>query len=405
MKRFIVLVLDGFGVGEMGDVPIVRTDDIGANTALSVLKSNPSLHFPNLEKLGLGNILGDTIYLNNNPNATVGRSELMHWGADTFFGHQEIMGTVPKKQLMEPIKNNIDEIRKKLLANGHLVENIYGTNSDIMLLVDKHAIVCDNVDTDPGQVYNVAAALDSIEFERVLSIAKIMRSVVKVPRIIALGGYGVTVERILQGTLEKPGGYIGISSPLAGVYENNYTCVHIGYGVDPSVQLPYALSTHGIPTYLVGKAADVIANTDIGENYPMVDTDKVMDIITDLLDTKDRGFFCVNVQETDLAGHSENVERYGQILKKADNGIGHILEKLKPDDILCVMADHGNDPLIGHLRHTREMVPIMVYGKKIRPCDFGLRNTMSDVAKTALNYFGYTDGIEGGTSFLSKILI
>ena len=76
-----------------------------------------------------------------------------------------------------------------------------------------------------------------------------------------------------------------------------------------------------------------------------------------------RDSICTNVQETDLAGHSQSTKTYREILETADRKLGEMLPLLTEDDILVVMADHGNDPLIGHSRHTRECVPLLVYKK------------------------------------------
>lgn len=79
-----------------------------------------------------------------------------------------------------------------------------------------------------------------------------------------------------------------------------------------------------------------------------------------------RGFICTNVQETDLAGHSQDASWYKTLLEIADEKIGRIIKKLNEQDILVIMADHGNDPLIGHNKHTRENVPLLIYKKGLQ---------------------------------------
>ena len=111
------------------------------------------------------------------------------------------------------------------------------------------------------------------------------------------------------------------------------------------------LSKVGIHTYLYGKVADIVQN-ETGTSYTsVVDTDQVFELLIN--DLKDKsGFFCANVQETDLSGHQQDPKRYWNILEKADRGLAAVIETMDQNDLLVVMADHGNDPFIGHTKHT-----------------------------------------------------
>ena len=195
MKRFVVLVLDSFGIGEMKDVEIVRPQDVGANTYKSVLESNPNLSIPNLERLGIANAaeleIGNIKY---SKEAVYGKANLKHFWCDTFYGHQELMGTYPKKPKVEPFYKVIDEVEKKLKEYGYSVER-FGSPQEI-LVINKCATVGDNLEADLGQVYNITGALDLISYDELLKIGRIVRNVVKVPRVIAFGGEEVTLENI-----------------------------------------------------------------------------------------------------------------------------------------------------------------------------------------------------------------
>jgi phosphopentomutase len=403
LKKFMVIVLDGFGVGQMEDVPRIRPQDTGANTCLHILESSPELKFPTLEKLGLMNIVGKEMpAMKFSPGATFGKAELMHDGADTFFGHQEIVGTRPRKPFGEPIKNKIDLINQTLIQNGYHVV-FYQGKKERMLIVENAVTVADNVECDPGQAFNVTAAIDLIEFDEVLKIGKLVRSVSKVPRVIAFGGRGVTIDHILSAVEEYDNGYIGINAPKSGVYNEDYHCVHLGYGVDREVQVPTILGRAGFPVYLLGKAADVIQNP-FGTSISIVETSLVLHKMIDIAEKLDSGFVCCNVQETDLAGHQQSVDKYADVLQKADSLIGDLMQGMGEEDILVVMADHGNDPTIGHPHHTRECVPLMVYGSRVRVCNIGVRKTLSDVGATAAEYFGVRIP-ENGIGFLNEILL
>ncbi|MBQ6820262.1 MAG: phosphopentomutase [Clostridium sp.] len=402
MSKFIVVVLDGFGIGEMNDVKETRPQDINSNTCVHILERKKDLNMPNLEKLGLMNIIGKEINgMRRSPNATYGKSNLTHFGADTFFGHQEIMGTKPKMPFREPIKNKVDEIYEALKNDGYNVKYKYGNNEKYLVVEDALA-VADNIECDLGQAFNITSALDLIPFKRVLEIGQIVRSIATVPRVITFGGRGITLEDILNAEEEKEGGYIGINAPKSGVYNTGYECIHLGYGVNPHTQVSTILSEYNIPVYLLGKVADVVIN-EKGTSIPMVDTEEVLSRTIDLSKQVDKGFICCNVQETDLSGHSENVDKYAEKLQIADRLIGELMNTIHGDDILLIMADHGNDPTIGHSKHTREMVPIMIYGENLRKGYIGERKTLSDVGATVADYFRVRRP-ENGESFLKNIM-
>ncbi|WP_434302921.1 phosphopentomutase [Clostridium botulinum] len=401
MNRFIVIVLDGFGVGYMKDVKVVRPLDVGANTCKHILEKNPEFKLPNLEKLGLMNALGEEIgILKFQENVTFGKAELTHFGADTFMGHQEIMGTLPKLPIKEGFITVINKVYEELKNRGYKVEIKEGKEGKF-LIVNNALTIADNIEADLGQAYNITAALDIMPFEDVLTVGKIVREHSRVSRVITFGGEDITLENILNAVEEKGNGFIGINAPKSGVYNKGYQCIHLGYGINAEVQIPTILGKKGIDVTLLGKVADIVSN-EYGKSISCVDTEEVLKLTIKEMKSMDKGFICTNVQETDLCGHRENVEEYFKKLSIADKYLGEIIKELQEDDILLVMADHGNDPTIGHSRHTREMVPLLVYGPKVKKVSLGIRNTLSDVGATVADYFGITCP-ENGTSFLDSI--
>jgi phosphopentomutase len=405
MSKFIVLVLDGFGVGYMDDVLEVRARDYGSNTALHILDKVPNSKWSNLEKLGLMNILNiETEVMKKVENCVIGKSKLQHHGGDTFLGHQEIMGTKTEKPLNKPFSYYIDEVENKLKEKGYTVER-KGENVKFLWVNDKVAIG-DNLETDLGQVYNVTTTFKETTFEEELEIAQVVRDIVKVERVIVFGGTMATKESILGAAREKEGKYMGIDAPLSLVYEEGYMVRHMGYGVDPNTQVPTILANNGIDVTLIGKVADIVYNAKGKSFINLVDTKTILELTLKEMDNMKKGFMCINVQETDLSGHAQNSERYSKILTIADEYIGKILEKLGDEDILVITADHGNDPTIGHSQHTRENVPLLIYNKKLnnRYINVGLRNTMSDTAATVLKYFGINEKLEHGQSYLELLI-
>lgn len=400
--KFIVIVLDGFGVGAMDDVPEVRPADTGSNTCRHIFETVPGLTLPNLSGLGLANILGQAFPgLPKSGSATYGRARLAHYWADTFFGHQEIMGTEPKMPFGEPINNGeIEPIASALRAADFNVKIHSVSNGHSLLVVDDACTVADNIECDPGQAFNVTAAIDDIPFERELEIGRIVRSLAKVPRVITFGGRCVDLDDLLS-AIEVHGDYVGVNAPKSGVYDRDYNCVHMGYGVDERVQVPYILGKQGVDVHLLGKVADVCANR-YGESESIVDTAEVLNRTLELARQPGSRFICANVQETDLAGHAEDPVRYADRLAVADERIGDIIGAMAPEDILIVMADHGNDPTIGHPHHTRELVPIMIRCASAPTGFIGERSTLSDVGASVADYFG-VPAPENGASFLPSL--
>ena len=400
-KRFIIIVLDGFGIGAMKDATIVRPGDEKANTLKSILHDHPDMKLPTLEKLGLMNAYGsESLNMKFNPLANYGKSELMHFGADTFMGHQEIMGTLPKKPTVDPFQTHVKAVCKILEDNGHKVDVV--TRLGLSYVVcDDYVTVADNLEADLGMCYNVTAPLDYISFEKELEIGELVRQVVTVGRVIVFGGTGNNMQDLYNAEEIRENKFIGIASAKSKSYLQGYQCRHLGYGVDKNVQAPTILTNASIPVTLIGKVADIVAN-DGGTSISCVPTVECMDLTYNAILNTDKGFICTNIQETDLAGHGQDSTRYKEVLEQADAGLSKILPLLTEDDILIVQADHGNDPNIGSSRHTRECVPLLIYKKGLEGVNVGVRKTMSDNGATCCDFFG-VDMPENGTSYLNLL--
>ena len=413
-KRFIVIVLDSYGIGAMDDVPTLRPADIGANTCRQIFKHLPNLRLPNLQKMGLGNAFiaagGNLSDLPQNvlceqKEATFGVHKLAHFGADTFWGHQELMGTKPLKPFNAPFSESLQKVRETLVKAGFKIDLYTGNNdknAPAILVVNDALTIGDNVETDLGNNYNVTAALDVMPFAEVLKVGRLVRSVVKVSRVIVFGGKKVSLSDLLNAYETTQNRFAGVSAPKSGVYAEAYEVQHLGFGVDPETQIPHCLDEINVRTHLIGKVADIIENPN-GLMNPCVDTQEVMDGVLMSMQALEHGFICANVQETDLAGHRENAALYAEKLQVADAGIGKIIAALLPNDILVITADHGNDPTIGHAKHTRELTPLLIYGQKVKTGFVGLRESLADTGATAAEFFG-AKAPQFGKSYLAEIL-
>ncbi|QBX68373.1 phosphopentomutase [Serratia quinivorans] len=409
MDKFVVLVIDSFGVGAMGDVPEVRPQDIGANTCGHILQRLPNLQLPMLEKLGLINALhiaepGHRVSaMQESPTAAFGVALLQHEGGDTFMGHQEIMGTLPLPPVRMPFSTRLEKVEQALKNEGFKVERYPAHNSELRLLwVNDAVAIGDNLEADLGQVFNVCGNLSAISFEQVEKIGRVVRSCVEVGRVIAYGGLLESSEQILAAVEVKDNRFIGINSPKAGVYRNGFQVIHLGYGVDASVQVPQQLYQQGILTVLVGKVADIVENPQ-GRNYQqLVDSQTILDITLDELQRPGPAFICTNIQETDLAGHAQDAERYAERLQLVDASLAKLISAMDGSDCLVVMADHGNDPTVGHSKHTREQVPLLIFRPGQAACSLGIRTTLSDVGATVCEFFN-AKAPYNGRSFLAAL--
>lgn len=401
--RFIVIVLDSFGVGAMADVPKVRPADVNSNTALHIIEKKPEIQLPTLVQLGLMNTIGsESGRLKISKDANWGTSNLGHQGADSFLGHQEIMGTTPPIPLNQAFNEMINQVEKHLVDLNYHVRRVGEVNEPDILVVNESATVGDNLETDLGQVFNVSAALDLMPFLEVKQLGEAVREIVKVSRVIAFGGENITLDDLLAARKVVDDKFAGVDAPKSGVYKKGYQVIHLGYGIDKNVQIPTILDRAGIPVILAGKVADIV-QTDSEYLYPGVDSDELFDEFIQALVEQPVGFFCLNIQETDLAGHAEDVNRYAERLEAADKRIGELIPLLNNNDLLIVTADHGNDPTIGHSQHTRERVPLLVWYNGLQGFKLGERSTMADTAATVADYFGVKSP-QHGESYLNLMV-
>lgn len=399
-KRVILLVVDSLGIGHMSDVIKVRPQDFGANTFVHLLDNAEDIKILNFQRLGINKLLSHKRLSNTENLASYGIMELEHYGADSYAGHQEIMGTKPLKPLLKPFSDYIDTVKKALEKEGYKV--VIENPDKPYLLVNDLVVVADNIETDYGQIYNVTAPLDYISFEEVLKIGYIVRENVKVNRVISLGGEKVTIDDILNSIEIREDGLLGVNSPKSGVYNKGYQCRHLGYGVDPEKQISSILTRKNKEVTLIGKMQDVI-QSDLANKIPAIDTEYVMEQIVDNMDKVEQGLIAATVQETDLSGHAQDVERYAEKLMIVDKYIGKIMDKMSENDMFMITADHGNDPTIGHSQHTREKTFILTYGKRLKNVYVGKRKTLSDISATIAEYFN-VEKTENGISFLNTLV-
>jgi phosphopentomutase len=399
-RRVILLVIDGLGLGELPDVPQVRPNDRGADTLRNVVKAAGSLSLPNLERLGLGTVAPTSgLRVEPQPVGAHGKCFLGYQGADTYLGHQVMMGSrVPDvpEELFEVVR---DDVAAALRRAGYRVEP---AGADVSaLFVDGAMVVGDNLESDPLQTYHCVGSLEELGYEQILKVGEVVRAVARVRRIVAMGGGGFTSADIRRCVERRPTGQCGVNNVALGLYTKQYVVRHLTQGSRPEVQIPTILREADWPVALIGKMADVIKCAG-AEMAPHVPTPLVLEATCNALDRIERGLIAVNIQETDLAGHDQDALRYAECLRVTDQGVGQILERLRCNDVFIITGDHGNDPTIGHDKHTREFTPLLVYGGSIAPRALAPRESLADIAATIAEIFDVRQP-EIGRSFWGKV--
>ncbi|MFI6943540.1 phosphopentomutase [Streptomyces sp. NPDC050418] len=393
LGRTVIVVLDGFGVGAMPDAGVLRPGDLQADTCGHVLDHcaralGRPLHLPALGKLGLGLVHPHRDLARSTPlPVAAGRAALGYPGADTFAGHQTMMGADFSKVTVARLAEHLDEVSAALRAAGHRVELLDGKP---LLVVDGSVLVHDNLEADPGINWNTSGRLEDFPFASILSIARTVRTVAPVARVIAVGGHATAP--LATYVREGDASTIGLDTPASGFYRNGGLEVqHLGAELDHTRQLPSLAAAAGIPVTLVGKAADIL-ECEAAVRRPAVPT---AEVLAHTLEAARRpGLTVANVQETDLAGHQQDVRRFGEVLEEVDAGLLELLSLLdSPRDRLIVTGDHGNDPTIGHAYHTREYVPVLIH----RPGAAGVEllpdaGSLADVGATAAVALGLDPG-------------
>ena len=393
--RAVLLVIDALGIGAMPDVAQARPLDTGAHTLHSVLQANPGLEIGTLLRLGLGHLLElpDLVHSpSDQPLASYGRCQLAYPGADSYLGHQEIMGTIPKPPVKTLMRQAAPQIEQRLLEAGYRVQRpLLGAE---LLLVENALVIGDNLEADPGLNINLTVATDIIDFAEALRIGQIVRQCVRVSRVIVFGGPGIDVEHILRHAHQRPNGQFGIDSPAVGVYNENLLVQHLGYGVDPDQQAASIISRAGLPVTLIGKMADLI-NCAGASKASLVPTTAVMKAVLEAFRAEQEGMVAATVQETDLAGHTGDAFRFGALLEIVDRGLAELLMEINETDVLIICADHGNDPFVHPGQHTREQVPLLLYRKGRNAIHLGIRRTLADIGATLNQYFGLQTTLDG----------
>lgn len=385
-KRVFLIVLDSFGIGEMPDAN--KYGDEGSNTLAAIVKSE-KYDTPNLEKLGLFNIEGVNCKENvEKPLGSFARLAESSNGKDTTTGHWEMAGIISEKPF-PTFPNGFPEdfleeyskrVGRKILCNkpysGTEVIKDYGREH-----LETGALI---VYTSADSVFQVAGHEDVISLEELYRCCEIAREMLQgdlgVGRVIARPFVGK------EGSFERT--------------RNRHD-----YALDPTGPIVMDdLVKNGFDSIGVGKIYDIFAGKSVEESYKMEDNIDGMNITLDICDKDFNGLCFVNLVDFDMIyGHRNDVDGYANAASEFDKQLGQMMDKLREDDIVIITADHGCDPSTESTDHSREYVPMIIFGDKIKSgVDLKTRNTFADIGKTVADIFGIDSQIPG-TSFYKEV--
>ena len=386
MKRVFLIVLDSCGCGELPDA--ANFGDAGTHTIRSLVQSG-RLNVPNLTKMGLFNIDGIGCGTPTAaPCAAFGKCAERSAGKDTTTGHWEIAGlisTIPMKTYPDGFPQPVLDALKAATGRDILCNLPYSGTEVIRDYGQQHletgALI---VYTSADSVLQIAAHEDLIPVPELYKICEKAREIMQ-------GEYAV--GRI-------------IARPFVGTYPDfKRTANRHDYSVSPFAPTALdAIKAAGKQVISVGKIADIFNGQGISEGHRTVSNDDGMGKTIQLAGRAFEGFCFVNLVEFDSAyGHRRDIAGYTQALNTFDAQLGALLPQLRDDDLLMITADHGCDPAAHGTDHTREYIPLVVWGKQVQPVNLGIRSGFSDIGQTVCEALGVPAGHLAGESFLHQI--
>ena len=394
-KRIVLIIMDSVGVGYGKDAD--EFGDMGSNTLGSIIRENPRLKIDNLKSMGILNLekilpiaQQAKIKMPEKIIGSYGQMSELSKGKDTTTGHLEIAGletSVPSKTYADGFpKEFIEEFEKRI--GRKTMGNISISGVEIIEKLGEEHEKTGNiiVYTSADSVCQIAANVDIIPLEELYRICQIAREML-------IGEW--QCDRVIARPYRRVNG-----KPVRTPDRHDYA-------LDPhGTTLLDILKNSGKEVYAIGKIADIFNNRGITQRVTTKDNNDGISKTIQALKMDFEGLIFVNLVDFDSKyGHRRDPRGYGEALEQFDFRIPEIMKNLRDDDILIISADHGNDPCFKGFNHTRENIPLLVYGKNIKENNYlGIRDTFADISATASEYFN-VDKTGLGKSFLSEILI
>ncbi|MGB9857274.1 MAG: phosphopentomutase [Dictyoglomaceae bacterium] len=388
MKRVILIVLDGVGIGELPDA--YKFNDKGSNTLANIAKAIGGLNLPNLEKLGLSNIypiLG--VKPQDRPLAYFGKMAEKSPGKDTTTGHWEIAGLILDKPFptyphgfpKEIIERFEREIGRKVLGNYP------ASGTEIIQRLGEEHIKTGYpiVYTSADSVFQIAAHEEVIPVEELYRMCEIARNILQGEHAVA---------RV-------------IARPFLGEKGNFYrTPRRKDFSLPPPRKtLLDFLKENRKDVIGIGKIEDIFAGRGLTYSLHQNNNREGMENIIKAWSILKEGIIFVNLVDFDMVyGHRNNIEGFARALEEFDSFLPNIISLLEKEDWLIITADHGCDPTTESTDHSREYVPLLIYSKGFSQVkSLGILPTFSNLGKTIADYFKIENNLDG-ESFLKELI-
>lgn len=383
-KRFFLIVLDSFGVGELPDA--YKWHDEGSNT-LGAIRNHPNFNCPELKKMGLFNIdgVGGGV---GSPAASYAKMREQSMGKDTTIGHWEIAGIISPEPLPtypdgfpdDVIEEFEKKTGRKVICNkpysGTEVIKDYGKEH-----VETGALI---VYTSADSVFQIAAHEDVVPVQKLYEYCEIARKM-----LVGKHGVGRVIAR-----------------PFNGEYPYSRTSNRHDFSLlPPADTMLNLLKRVGYETISVGKIYDIFAGSGISESNRTTSNTHGMEVTKKMQDRDFSGLCFVNLVDFDMKyGHRNDVAGYAAAATEFDGFLKGFVKDMKDDDVLLITADHGCDPATPSTDHSREYTPMLIYGKNVKSgVNLGTRASFSDISATVLDYFGVAQADTKGQSFWGAV--
>ncbi|WP_422393237.1 phosphopentomutase [Neomoorella humiferrea] len=386
MDRVIIIVLDSVGVGELPDA--AAFGDAGSNT-LGNIAARVNLKLPNMARLGLGNIIPlRGIAPVGSPTAAYGKMASKSAGKDTTSGHWELAGLILEKpfplyphgfppEIIEPFERAIG---RKVLGNKPASGTVIIEELGAEHMRTGYPIVYTSADS----VFQIAVHEDVIPVEELYRYCKIARRL--------LTGEHAVGRVIARPFIGEPGHFIRTDRRQDFSLE------------PPRPTLLDAVVNAGLQVMAVGKIKDIFAGRGISRWIHTHDNMDGIDQTCNFMREGGRGLIFTNLVDFDMRyGHRNDVTGYAGALEAFDRRLPELIEALNEGDVLVITADHGCDPTTPSTDHSREYVPLLIYGDKIRKINIGVRPTFADLGATVAEMLDVPYDL-AGESFARRLL-
>lgn len=371
MKRVFLLVLDSCGIGALPDAASFGDGDCHT---LRRIAASDAFDATNMRRLGLGNIDGQAfIGITDTPRAAVARLAEQSAGKDTTIGHWEIAGVISPRPLPtypEGFPSEIIDAFVKITGRGVLCNKPYSGTEVIRDYGAQHMESGDLiVYTSADSVFQIAAHESVVPPEELYDYCRAARKLLR-------------GEHAVGRVIARP--FIG-SAPHFTRTENR----HDFSIAPPRATLLDAVSGAGKEVYAIGKIADIFAGRGVTKTVYTQSNEDGMARMLEAVGEDFSGLCFINLVEFDSKyGHRQDVDGYAAAFAAVDRWLPSLLTALGDEDVLFITADHGCDPGDAHTDHTREYIPLLVFGDCIRPVNLGTRTTFADIGATIAEALG-----------------